>query len=389
MDFKLDSEQQLLQDSVRRYIEKAYSFEQRRERMRKAAQGHAGHWQAFADNGWLAAALPEAYGGLGGSLIETAVVAQEFGRGLVTEPYLGCAVLAAQALVAGGTTDQLDHWLPSLANGTRRLALAYAEAPSRGMPLPVALRANPCAGGHLLSGRKTLVLGGAQADAFLVSAQMPQGLTLFCVDADAGGLARTRLPLHDGSEAAELVFDQVKVDAHAVVGQPGAGLAALQTGLAHGMVAICAELVGAMEMVIEMTAGFLKTRQQFGVPIGNFQTLQHRLADMAAEMEMARSMLFAALAAMQSEDEESRQKTLSGAKSLVCRAAKWVCGQGIQLHGGIGMTDEYAVGHYFKRAIVADLLLGSSDRHDATCAGLGPSPTTARQGLDAPREVTA
>jgi alkylation response protein AidB-like acyl-CoA dehydrogenase len=160
----------------------------------------------------------------------------------------------------------------------------------------------------------------------------------------------------------------VRVGADAVLGEPGRGLPALQAGLAHATVALCAELVGAMEAAIDVTAEYLKTRQQFGTPIGNFQVLAHRIADMAAEMEVARSMLFVALASVENGDAAARARTLSAAKALVGRAAKVVCGQAIQLHGGIGMTEEYRVGHYFKRAVVADLLLGSGERHEAACA---------------------
>jgi alkylation response protein AidB-like acyl-CoA dehydrogenase len=374
MDFKLSSEQRLLQDSVRRFIDREYGFEARSALVKARQGGSAENWRTFAENGWLAAALPEEYGGLGGSAIDTAIIAQEFGRGLVIEPYLGCAVLAAQMLAAAGTAAQKERLLPALADGSRRIALAYSEPDSRGMPHPIALRAEPNSGGYVLHGRKSLVLGGDSADAFIVSARVSgsnggsQEITLLLVDADNPGLRRQALPLHDGSRAAELVFDGVEVGADTVLGGPGLGLPALRTGLSHGIVALCAELVGAMEKAIEVTADYLKTRQQFGTAIGNFQALQHRLADMAAEMELARSMLFAALAAMENDDESARQETLSAAKAFIGRAARNVCGQAIQLHGGIGMTEEYVVGHYFKRAVVAELLLGSSERHEAACA---------------------
>ncbi|MEJ8822598.1 acyl-CoA dehydrogenase family protein [Variovorax humicola] len=372
MDFKLDSEQQLLQDSVRRFIDKAYGFEARAAMLKAREEGR--HWLTFADNGWLAAALPEAFGGLGGTLVDTAIIAHEFGRGLVIEPWLGCAVLAAQTLVAGGSAAQQEQLLPLLSDGSRRIALAYSEPQSRGMPGPVALQAQPVGGGHVLSGRKSLVLGARDADAFIVSARASNksatsdDITLLLVDADSAGLQRQALPLHDGSWAEELVFRDVHVGADAVLGMPGQGRAALQAGLAHATVALCAELVGVMEKAIEVTADYLKARQQFGVPIGSFQVLQHRMADMAGEMELARSMLFAALAAVENDDAGTQQKTLSAAKALVGRAARTVCGQAIQLHGGIGMTEEYLIGHYFKRAVVADLLLGSSERHEAACA---------------------
>ncbi|RJF98539.1 acyl-CoA dehydrogenase family protein [Noviherbaspirillum saxi] len=377
MDFNLNSEQQLLQDSVRRYVDKAYSFEARTALVNAKQGGSTGNWAIFAENGWLMAALPEEYGGLGGSLIDTALIAQELGRGLVIEPYLGCAVLAAQTLAAGGTAAQKERLLPLLADGSQRIALAYSEPASRGMPETVSLRAERDANGYVLQGRKSLVLGAVGAQQFIVSAQVSgaKDITLLLVDANSAGLKRQAMPLHDGTWVEELTFDGVQVGADNVL---NGGLAALRASLAHGIVTQCAELVGAMEKTIELTAEYLKTRQQFGVAIGNFQALQHRIADMAAEMEVARSMLHAALASVENDDDATRQKTLSAAKALVCRAAKFVCGQGIQLHGGIGMTEEYQVGHYYKRAIVADLLLGGSDRHEAACAAALQSELRAR-----------
>ncbi|CAG2151478.1 Acryloyl-CoA reductase (NADH) [Cupriavidus yeoncheonensis] len=372
MDFDLTSEQQLLQDSVRRFIDKVYTFEARGALLKAGRSGSDGNWSLFAENGWLMAALPEAHGGLGGTLVDTAIIAQEFGRGLVVEPYLGCAVLAAQTLVAGGTDAQKAKLLPLLAVGSLRIALAYSEPASRGLAEPVSLRAGRDGDRYVLSGRKSLVLGAVGAHVFIVSAQVPDapGITLLLVDAETPGLTRRALPLHDGSWVEELTFDGASVAADAVLGEPGQGLAALQAGLASGTVALCAELIGAMEKTIEMTAEYLKTRQQFGVTIGSFQALQHRMADMAAEMEVARSMLHAAMASMANDDAGTRQQVLSAAKMLIGRAAKFVCGQGIQLHGGIGMTEEFAVGHYYKRAVVADLLLGSSDSHEAACAAV-------------------
>jgi len=370
MDFALNSEQQLLQDSVRRYVDKEYGFEARTARVKTGRNGSADTWGMFAANGWLMAALPEDHGGLGGSVLDTVIIAQELGRGLVLEPYLGCAVVAAQTLVAGGSEAQKARLLPPLADGTLRIALAYSEAASRGMPEPVTLCAERQGQGYRLNGCKTLVLGAPGAQAFIVSATVPgvPGVTLLLVDGDTPGLRRQPLRLHDETWVEELTFANVEVAAQAVLGEPGQGLAALRAGLAHGTLALCAELIGVMEKTLEVTAEYLKVRQQFGMPIGGFQALQHRMADMAAEMELARSSLHVALASMANDDPSTRNKTLSGSKMLICRAAKFVCGQGIQLHGGIGMTEEYLIGHYFKRAIVADLQLGSSDRHEAAYA---------------------
>jgi len=367
MNFSLDYEQQMLQDSVRRFVDKAYDFQSRTALVKAGSSGACTHWPTLAANGWLGAALPEAFGGLGGSIIDTVLIAQALGRGLVLEPFLGCAVLAAQTLVAAASPAQLDQWIPLLTDGSRKLALAYSEAQSRGLPQPVLVRAEAVDGGYTLYGTKTLVLGGAEADVFIVSAQTPQGTSLFLVDADSPGLTRQPLPLHDGTWVAEVQLQGVRVGADALLGEPGTGQAALQHGLAHAIAALCAELVGGMEKTIELTADYLKIRQQFGMPIGNFQALQHRIADMAAEMELARSMLLALLAAIENDTPDELQLQVAQTKALVGRAAKTVCGQAIQLHGGIGTTEECSVGHYYKRAVVADLLLGSSDRHEGAC----------------------
>jgi len=363
MQFNLDAEQQLLSDSVSRFLQNDYGFEARTRLL--AAGGSGLIWRTFADNGWLAAALPEAYGGLGGSVLETVIIAQQLGRGLVLEPYLGCAVLAAQTLAAAATDAQRDAWLPSLADGSRRLALAYSEAAARGMPEQISTRAEGRDGGYRITGRKTLVLGGPEVDGYVVSAKTV-GLSLFLVPADAAGLTAVRTPLHDGRLAVELTLNDVR--AAELLGVAGQGLAPLREGLAHGTLALCAELVGAMERTIEITADYLHSRQQFGVPLASFQALQHRMADMAAELELARSMLFAALASFENDDPIRRQDVLSAAKAHVSNAALNVCGQGIQLHGGIGMTDEYSVGHYYKRAVVGGVLLGGNTLHEAACA---------------------
>lgn len=378
MNFNLDAEQQLLQDSVRRFIDRDYDFESRTALIKSGSRCSEKHWNTFASNGWLAAALPEEQGGLGGGLLDTVLIAGQLGRGLVIEPYLGCAVVAAQTLLQAATPGQRDVWLPALADGSRKLALAYSEAGARGLPSPIATHADAAPGGYLLRGVKTLVLGGTEADAFIVSAMTPIAqpisahdgaeLRLFLVDGNAAGLSRRALPLHDGSWAAEVTLDRVFVPANALLGEPGTGLAALEHGLTHGTAALCAELLGAMEKTIEITAEYLKVRKQFGVAIGSFQALQHRMADMAAELEVARSMLYALLATAESGTQEEVRNAVSQAKSLIGRAAKYVCGQGIQLHGGIGMTEEYTVGHYFKRAVVADALFGNADLHESLVA---------------------
>jgi len=372
MQFELSSEQQLLRDSVARFIAENYDATQRLALVKADEGGSGANWQGFAANGWLGAALPEQFSGFGGSAIETAIIGQQFGRGLVIEPYLGCAVLAGQTLLAAATPSQCDRWLPALIDGSQRLALAYSEPSSHGMPEIVETCAGHSPKGYVLHGRKTLVLGGPLVDGYIVSARLPSQPTsrgcvgLFLVRADAPGLSAMRLPLHDGTQAAEIVLDAVL--AQEMLGDPDRGLQALREGLSHAMLSLCAELIGAMERTLEITAEYLRNRKQFNVPIASFQSLQHRMADMAAETELARSMLFVALASFFNDSANERYETVSSAKSFICGIARSVCAQSIQLHGGIGMTEEYSVGHYFKRAVVADVLLGTGTVREAAAA---------------------
>lgn len=368
MNFDLDIEQMRLRDDVRDFTERHYGFDDRKMLPDDKAAHERDNWRLFAVRGWLATALPREYGGGGGSSFETTLIAHEFGRALVLEPYLGCAVMAAQTIVAAGTPQQLARFIPELASGRCRVALAYSEAQSRGMPEPILLRAERAPDGFILHGRKTLVLGGVGADRFVVSAVAGEQPVLLMIDAASPGLTITALELHDGRQAAQLAFDGVFAPGEALLGEPEKALAALRHGLAHGTAALCAELVGMMERAIEITADYLHGRVQFGAPIGRFQALQHRLADMAAEMELSRSMLFALVAALDDGEREAIQRAVSQTKSLVGRAAKSVCGQAIQMHGGIGMTEACPIGHYFKRAVVADSLLGSSNSHDGVRA---------------------
>ena len=368
MDFTLTPEQQMLSDSVARFVRSEHDFEQRSRRLAAGRVDDRTFWPLFADNGWLAAAFPEDIGGFGGGIVENAIIAQQLGRGLVLEPWLGRAVLAAQTLVATGDKAMVGGQLPALCGGNRSLALAWSEAGSGGMAHIVSTKAVLAEGRWLICGEKSLVLGGVGADAYLVSARTDgaiddaAGIALFLVEADAPGLTAISTPLHDGTGAVALQLENclaTRLD--------GDGLAALREGLSHATVTLCAELIGAMEQAIEITADYLRTRKQFGVAIGSFQALQHRMADMAAEMELARSMLFAALASFENDDVAARMRAVSGAKVLITGAARNVSGQAIQLHGGMGMTEECAIGHYFKRAMVADLLFGGRTLHEADC----------------------
>lgn len=368
MQFTFSDEQQMLADSVARFVENACSFEARCETIFRDGGGSAENWPTFAANGWLGASLPEAAGGFGGGVVETAIISEQLGRALVLDPWVGCGVMSLRLLAADAERAEL---LRRAIEGVERVALAYSEPDARGLPWLVSTSAVQEGEGWRLDGIKTLVIGGVNADRYIVSARLSgdrddeENIALFLVPAGAGGLSVTPTPLHDGTVVAEIRLDSVTDAEHlAVTGQS----AALDEAVGHGIVALCAELVGGMERAIEITADYLRTRKQFGLTLSTFQSLQHRMADMAAEKELARSMLYAAIASLENDPPHGRRATLSSAKMLITTAARNICGEAIQLHGGIGMTEEYAVGHYFKRAIVADALFGGCSAHEAVVA---------------------
>lgn len=369
MDFTLTDEQSQFSDSVRRFVRQEYGFAVRCETVGRHAGFNRAHWRQFAELGWLGIGLPEAVGGLDGGAIESALVMQELGQGLVVEPYLAVAILAAQALNAGAGEAQKQALLPALISGELLPVLAHGEPGAHGRVAQVATRAEPDGqGGYRLHGRKSLVLGGALADRLIVSARtsgdsdQEHGISLFLVAPDAPGLTLQPRRLIDGSSAADLLLDGVAVGADALLGTQDTAFAAIDLATSHAIVALCAEAIGAMDKVIEMTRDYLMTRKQFGVAIGSFQALQHRMADMLCELEQSRAMLYRALAHLDAAPAE-RRHAVSAAKAQIGASGKFVGAQGIQLHGGIGMTEEFAIGHYFKRLTVIDALFGNRQFH--------------------------
>lgn len=373
MDFNLDEVQQLLVDGARRFVEQEFDFQKRREIIDSGATLLNSEWEKIISNGWVGASIPEEFGGLGGSMIESALVAQEFGRGLVLAPFHGCGILAPQTLLACSRSKIRDEMLRKIVEGSSTITLAYNEAPSYGMPDLCFSIAKRVSGGYILNGTKTSVIDAGTAEFFIVSAldfelEGESQIELFLIPENTTGVTRRLFPLHDGSWIGELSFKDVFVPANMLLTTRGEGMSALHSGIACGTATLCGELIGAMEKAIEITADYLRVRKQFGVTLSAFQALQHRMADMVTELEVSRSMLYALISMIVNDSTEAEALIVSQTKALVGRAAKMVCGQAIQLHGGIGMTNEYPVGHYFKRAVVVDLLLGSSDRHDEHCA---------------------
>jgi len=365
MDFNFKEEQLQLADALKRWIARDYGFETRRAIIRSASGSSDAAWRQLAELGLTALPLPEAQGGFDGGAVDLYLVMQELGRGLVVEPYLA-TVLGAEFLKRGG-----GHagWLAQVAAGDLKLACALGERGARHDLHDIATRAEPAAGGWRLDGEKKVALHAGQAGVVIVPARTGgarrdlDGITLFALPADALGLQLTEYRTLDGLRAADLRLDGVQLDAGAVIGTVGAGWAILEAVADYGAGLLCAEAVGAMDALFAATLDYLKTRQQFGVPIGKFQALQHRMADMYIHLEQARSLALLAAVRLDGDDVLERRRAVSAAKYRVGQAARFV-GQGaVQLHGGMGVTDELPAAHYFKRLSTIELSLGDSDHH--------------------------
>jgi alkylation response protein AidB-like acyl-CoA dehydrogenase len=367
MDLSLSDEQQLLKDSVGRFVLDNYSVERKRE-LRDTELGYAAeNWQQFAELGWLALPFSEEDGGFGGSSLDVAVIMEEFGRGLVAEPYLVNIALCGRFL-ASANAEQRASWLPALIAGESQWAFAFAEPRGRYNLGSIAVSATAGDNGYVLTGKKVAVLNGHAADYLLVTARTAgetrdrSGISLFVVAADAPGVSRTAYPLVDGTPGADIEFDGVEVSAQHMIGAPGAAYPLVEDCIAQAILAVGAEALGAMDTLLAQTVEYTKTREQFGQPISNFQALQHRMADMYLDCESLRSLLYYACIA-RDEDRSDKLQAASALKVKVGDAGRFVSQQAVQLHGGIGMTDELGVGHYFKRLLLLNTLFGDSEHH--------------------------
>lgn len=362
MDFDYSDEQQLLRDSVARFVREAYSFDARKRLIMRGEAFSAAHWSMFAELGWLGVPVPESCGGIGGTAVDNAIVLEEFGRGLVLEPWIPTLVLGAGTIASLGTSAQQQTLLPRIVAGELQLALAHAETAARYDLGCISTTATRHDKGWRLDGTKCVVLNAPAADLLLVSAREPVGtISVFLVERGAAGLGMRSYRNIDGTMAAELTLAGVQVDEDARLGEGADATAALSAVQDRAAVYACAEAVGAMAVLLQKTVEYTKTRRQFGVAIGSFQALQHRMADMFIEVEQARSILLMALLTVDGEGDIPR--AVSAAKSRIGRAARKVGQEAIQLHGGIGVTDDLDVGHYVKRLIVLEALFGNSDWH--------------------------
>ena len=377
MDFDLSEEQRMLKESVDRLLEDRYSFEQRKI-YTKAPDGWSRElWQQYADLGLLGVPFDSKYGGFGGGPVETMILMEAFGASLVLEPYFATVTLFGGCVRIAGTDAQKTALLPKIAEGKLLGAFAHSERNSRYDLADVQTTARKDGAGWVLDGEKTVVIHGDCADKLIVSGRISgsqrdkDGIGLFLVDAKAPGVTRKGYPTQDSLRAADITLKGVKVGAADVLGEPGKAFSIIERVAQSAIQALSAEAVGGMQEMLDITVDYLKTRHQFGVPIGSFQALQHRAVDMLVATEQARSMAMFAAMMVDEKDDVERAKAINAVKVHIGKSGRYVGQQSIQLHGGIGMTLEYKVGHYFIRSTMIEILFGDTDHHLAALARAG------------------
>jgi pimeloyl-CoA dehydrogenase small subunit len=374
MNFDFNEEQRMLKDAVDRLVTDRYGFEQRTRYLGEADGWSRELWASYAELGLLGLPFAEADGGFAGGPAETMIVMEAVGRGLLLEPYLASVVLAGGLVASAASDAQRAGILPALIAGERLLAFAHSEAQARFDLADVATSARRDGDHWILDGRKRYVLHGDCADQLIVSARVSgsrrdtDGLALFVVDANAAGLTRRGYQTQDRLRAADIALDGVRVDSTALLGVAGQALPLIEKAVDTAVAALCAEAVGAMQQAFDMTVEYLKVRKQFGVLIGSFQALQHRAVDMLVMIEQARSMAFYASMMVSDDDVSERRRAIAAAKVQINRSARFVAQQAVQLHGGIGVTEECQVGHYMRRLSMIEILFGDADHHLAQLA---------------------
>ena len=368
MNFDLSEEQTMLVDSINKFLLNNYDFETRRQLASSDLGYSADNWKTFAELGWLGVPIDEQYGGFGGSALDVMLMMEAFGRALVLEPYLATVMLGGRLIELLGSESQKQSLLPALVQGQLQLALAYDEYGARGNPAWVATQAEKSARGFRLSGEKVMVLNGHSADQLLVTARtsgtlaQSGGISVFLVNPNQAGVDVIPYITTDGSHAANIRFDSVDLDRDSLMGEVGQSYSSLTTVLDQATLGLGAEAVGAMEKLYKTTVEYCKTRKQFSVPIGSFQVLQHRMVEMFMRHELTQSTMY--MAGLRNlEGGNVAARAVSAFKVQVGKAGRYIGQQAIQLHGGMGMTDELDVGYYFKRLTAIDALMGNTDYH--------------------------
>ena len=366
MDFSFTEEQTLLRNTVQSLLADKYDFDTRRKIVKSAEGWRPDYWAQFAELGLLAAPFPEELGGLGGGAIETMIVMEEFGRHLVVEPFVETVVIAGGFLREGGSAAQQEELIPGIIGGETVWAFAYAEPQGRYNLADLVTTAKKDGAGYVLNGFKCVVIAAPWAQKLIVTARTSggqrdrDGVSVFIVDKSAPGVSTRDYPTVDGRRASEITFENVKLGADALIGAEGKGLPLVEKVTDQAIAALCAEAIGGMKELNAATVEYCKTRKQFGVAIGKFQVLQHRMVDMFMAYEQSVSMTYMVNLKL-TEGETERAKAAAGAKVQIGKAGRFIGQQAVQLHGGMGMTDELSVGHYFKRLTMIDTQFGNID----------------------------
>jgi alkylation response protein AidB-like acyl-CoA dehydrogenase len=371
MDLTLSDEQRLLRESADRFVSETYTADHRRRTANDPLGFSAAIWKQFADLGWLALPIPEAHGGLGGGSIETGILMEAFGRGLVSEPYLSTVVIGASMISECGTEAQKQALLPKIAEGSLYLAFAHSERQARFDLADVRTTAKKTSDGWRLDGQKTAVLDGSAANQIIVSARLDDGrICPFLVPQGARDLVSRDYPRLGGGRACNLKLSGVELPADALLGDGSDALPAIEAVVDRAMAALGSEAVGIMQTLLDQTLEYTKIRKQFGRPLSANQVIRHRLADMAMQCDEARSMALRA-ALMADAEPVARSRAASGAKAKIGKCARFVAEQSVQLHGAMGVTEELDIGSYFKRLLAFDTLFGGSAHHFRRYAVLG------------------
>ena len=370
MNFDFSEEQQMVRDSIARFVQDDYDWDTRRAIVASDTGMSEKAWQTFAELGWLSIPFAEADGGFGGNIVDTMVIMEEIGKGLVVEPYLPTVVLFGGLIARAGNEAQRSAWIPSIIEGSTSGAFAYLERQSRFEIADCLTQAKAAGDGWVLNGEKVVVFNGANCNQMIVLARTAgeqsdrEGLSLFVVAADAEGVNRVDYPMMDGQRVANITFTDVALNADSLLGEAGAAMATVEAMIQEATIALMAEAVGCMGILNTKTLEYTKTREQFGVAIGSFQSLQHRMVDTMMAYEQAKSLLFKVVCEYK-QDPASAESSIHALKVFIDKNAKLVYGEATQMHGGMGITDELDIGHYAKRLMMINTTFGDATYHRA------------------------
>ena len=368
MDFNFNEEQTLIQSQVAQFIQRDYEWEKRQVLVASDLGFSSENWKTFAELGWLGISLSEKSGGFGGSALESMIIMEEFGKGLVVEPFLETVILCSGLIDSCGNEEQKADLLGPVISGEMHLALGFTEPQSRFNLADVTTEAKKKNDDYVVSGFKSVVMNGPNADKLIISARTSgkqddkEGISLFIIDSNLEGVSLRNYPTVDGRRASEVTLENVIIPSNSLLSEEGKGFQQLEDAIESATLAICAEAVGAMEVLYKTTVEYTKTREQFGQAIGKFQVLQHRMVDMFMEYEQSKSLLYMATI-KNVEGSKDAKKAISGLKYQVGKAAKFIGQQSVQLHGGMGVTEELNVGHFFKRLTTIITIFGNTDYH--------------------------